>query len=146
MLRCGVLLVVARAPVGVLAVSDRKWCVSCKQAETSRNAHTLCCCCTERCCCCFCCWLQVRGLPALQYFGNVVWKDDVFDKINSGRLRFLTRLTQHLAAFHITVHSACIVQRCCISSCCHVAAVQDHRAGPATATSHCRQLLYLLCS
>jgi hypothetical protein len=30
--------------------------------------------------------LQVRGLPALQYFGNVVWKDDVFDKINTGAL------------------------------------------------------------
>ncbi|WIA41438.1 hypothetical protein OEZ86_005018 [Tetradesmus obliquus] len=28
--------------------------------------------------------VEVRGLPALQYFGNVVWKDDVFDKINAG--------------------------------------------------------------
>jgi hypothetical protein len=28
----------------------------------------------------------VRGLPALQYFGNVVWKDGVFEKINTGGL------------------------------------------------------------
>jgi hypothetical protein len=37
------------------------------------------------------CWLQVRGLPALQYFGNVVWKDDVFDKINAcgGRAEYV---------------------------------------------------------
>lgn len=28
--------------------------------------------------------LEVRGLPALQYFGSVIWKDQVFEKINSG--------------------------------------------------------------
>ncbi len=27
--------------------------------------------------------LEVRGVPALQYFGNAVWKD-VFESMNSG--------------------------------------------------------------
>lgn len=28
--------------------------------------------------------LEVRGVPALQYFGNVIWTDDVFEKLNAG--------------------------------------------------------------
>jgi hypothetical protein len=28
--------------------------------------------------------LEVRGVPALQYFGNVVWQDEVFTKLNAG--------------------------------------------------------------
>eukprot|EP00879_Flechtneria_rotunda_P015872 GHRR01016599.1.p1 GENE.GHRR01016599.1~~GHRR01016599.1.p1 ORF type:complete len:577 (+),score=165.56 GHRR01016599.1:1133-2863(+) len=28
--------------------------------------------------------LEVRGLPALQYFGSTVWKDEVLDRINAG--------------------------------------------------------------
>lgn len=28
--------------------------------------------------------VEVRGLPALQYFAGVVWQDDVFEKINQG--------------------------------------------------------------
>lgn len=28
--------------------------------------------------------LEVRGVPALQYFGNVVWQDQVFQKLNAG--------------------------------------------------------------
>lgn len=28
--------------------------------------------------------LEVRGVPALQYFGGVIWQDEVFAKLNGG--------------------------------------------------------------
>ena len=28
--------------------------------------------------------VEVRGVPALQYFGGVVWTDEYFDKLNAG--------------------------------------------------------------
>lgn len=30
--------------------------------------------------------LEVRGVPALQYFGNVIWQDEVFHRVNAGVL------------------------------------------------------------
>jgi hypothetical protein len=33
--------------------------------------------------------LEVRGVPALQYFGGVIWQDEVFAKLNAGELRSL---------------------------------------------------------
>jgi arsenite-transporting ATPase len=28
--------------------------------------------------------VEVRGVPALQYFGGVVWKDEYFEELNAG--------------------------------------------------------------